>query len=295
MRNLCEKEYYYNECIKSGYTDVKKGREKRYNMSMAWMISANSKMYRHADSFAARGYIDWRKSANYSKEDIVYIYCTKPDMKIMFKTKVIQVDISFSDITDDEEYWINVDEYKKSQSGKYVRLQLIEQLDTEKLSLEQLKMHGLKAASQGPIHVMEKLLEYIDEVFNDYLSADFFGENEYSEQLLEGAQKTVKVNKYERSSIARDKCIKVHGCFCHICGLNFKNVYGELGKDFIHVHHIKPLSEINDTYIIDYINGLIPICPNCHAMVHRKLNGQNISLEQLKRLYEYNKKMQEKI
>lgn len=264
-------------------------------MSTTWMISANSKMYHHADSFAARGYIDWRKSANYSKDDIVYIYCTKPDMKIMFKTKVVQVDISFSDITDDEEYWINVDEYKKSQSGKYVRLQLIDRLDTEELSLEQLKKHGLKAAPQGPIHIMGKLLEYIDETFNDYLSEDFFAEDENDIKLFEGAQRTVKVNKYERSSIARTKCIEYNGCFCHVCGLNFENIYGELGKDFIHVHHIKPLSEINDTYIIDYKNDLVPICPNCHAMVHRKLNGQNISLEQLKRIYEYNRKIQEKI
>lgn len=50
--------------------------------------------------------------------------------------------------------------------------------------------------------------------------------------------------------------------------------YGSLGKGFIHVHHKIPLSEIGDEYEVDYVNDLIPVCPNCHAMLHRKsMNG----------------------
>lgn len=73
--------------------------------------------------------------------------------------------------------------------------------------------------------------------------------------------------------------------------MDFQEVYGELGKDFIHVHHIKPLSEIDSTYVVDYKNDLIPICPNCHAMLHRKLNGKEISIEQLRRIYSYYTKL----
>ncbi|RME44545.1 MAG: HNH endonuclease, partial [Chloroflexi bacterium] len=46
--------------------------------------------------------------------------------------------------------------------------------------------------------------------------------------------------------------------------------YGELGKGFIHVHHVIPLSEIDSRYEVDPINDLCPVCPNCHAMIHRE-------------------------
>ena len=38
----------------------------------------------------------------------------------------------------------------------------------------------------------------------------------------------------------------------------------------IHVHHCKPLSEIQEGYEVDPIKHLIPICPNCHAVIHRR-------------------------
>ena len=55
-----------------------------------------------------------------------------------------------------------------------------------------------------------------------------------------------------------------------MCGFNFEQTYGEIGEGYIHVHHIKPLSEIQEGYEVDPINDLLPVCPNCHAMLHKK-------------------------
>lgn len=71
---------------------------------------------------------------------------------------------------------------------------------------------------------------------------------------------------------------------CYICGLNFEAYYGEIGQGFIHVHHKRPLSEIGQEYTVDYKNDLIPVCPNCHAMLHRKLNGNYMTPEKLRQL-----------
>ncbi len=88
--------------------------------------------------------------------------------------------------------------------------------------------------------------------------------------LVEGAKKVVIVNAYERNQEARQKCIDYWGCDCQACGVNFSKRYGDdIGADFIHVHHIKPLAEIGEEYEVDPIADLIPLCPNCHAMVHR--------------------------
>lgn len=246
------------------------------------MISANGKMYDHASSFAANGFIDWRQRAKYSVGDIVYIYCTRPFMRVMYKCEVVRHSVSFSECVDDAIFWIDREEYEKSKAGDYARLKLIEQVDTMNLSLEALKNHGLSAAPQGPIKVSSELNVYIDKYFNDYYTEGFFNDISGQEQYHEGHVKNVMVDKYERSSIARRKCIEHHGSSCLICGLNFGEKYGDLGDGFIHIHHLKPLHTIRKDYIVDYKNDLIPVCPNCHAMIHRISGGEGMSVPQIK-------------
>jgi hypothetical protein len=85
----------------------------------------------------------------------------------------------------------------------------------------------------------------------------------------EGAQTVVTVNAYERSAAARAACIAHHGANCSACGMNFEQTYGPVGKGFIHVHHLKALASIGIEYNVDPVADLRPICPNCHAMLHR--------------------------
>ena len=75
---------------------------------------------------------------------------------------------------------------------------------------------------------------------------------------------------YDRSYKNREAVIRIHGTKCMICGFDFEKVYGAFGKGKIHIHHIKPLNEIGKEYIVDPINDLIPVCPNCHMMLHSK-------------------------
>ncbi|RZB37140.1 MAG: 5-methylcytosine-specific restriction enzyme A [Desulfobacteraceae bacterium Eth-SRB2] len=101
--------------------------------------------------------------------------------------------------------------------------------------------------------------------------------------VTEGAKKTVTVNKYERDLGARNKCIEKYGVTCFACGFDFEEVYGERGAGFIHVHHIKPLGEIGSEYSLNPTKDLVPLCPNCHAIVHRKTPA--LSIKELKRLF----------
>ena len=56
--------------------------------------------------------------------------------------------------------------------------------------------------------------------------------------------------------------------------------YGPEYANKIHVHHIIPVSEIGEEYVIDPITDLIPVCPNCHMVLH---TGEGISVEELKK------------
>ena len=102
--------------------------------------------------------------------------------------------------------------------------------------------------------------------------SDFFrGPDEISErEYAEGAVHQVQVNSYERDRAARRACINHYGPACTICGFVFEEHYGAIGEGYIHVHHLVPISDIGENYRVDPIEDLRPICPNCHAMIHRK-------------------------
>ncbi|WMJ71641.1 HNH endonuclease [Cytophagaceae bacterium ABcell3] len=88
--------------------------------------------------------------------------------------------------------------------------------------------------------------------------------------LTEGAKRSITVNAYERNSKARLMCIRHFGSTCQVCDFNFESVYGQIGKDYIHVHHLVKVADIGEEYEVNPITDLRPVCPNCHAMLHKK-------------------------
>ena len=89
----------------------------------------------------------------------------------------------------------------------------------------------------------------------------------------EGLLKEYNLTRYERSHIARRLCLEHYGAVCQICGFDFEKVYGKRDNDepYIEIHHINPLAESSaekGEHKVDYVNDLIPVCANCHRMLH---------------------------
>lgn len=89
-----------------------------------------------------------------------------------------------------------------------------------------------------------------------------------AEGFREGNCVRVMTNRYERNPSNRAICLKKNGYTCTVCGFNFEKRYGEIGKHFIHVHHIIPVAQMGPDYVVDPLKDLVPVCPNCHAMLH---------------------------
>lgn len=116
-----------------------------------------------------------------------------------------------------------------------------------------------------------KLVDLLEDEFNvfDIVSSNYPDEVSGTTEYGEGAVKKVTINAYERNSNARRRCIEIHGLNCKVCTLNFENTYGELGVGFIHIHHIIDLAIISSEYKVNPETDLVPVCPNCHAMLHK--------------------------
>ena len=88
--------------------------------------------------------------------------------------------------------------------------------------------------------------------------------------LPEGAKIRVEVNRYERDRRNRAAALAIHGYRCKACDLDMGDRYGPDAAGFIEVHHVTPVSEVGPAYIINPYTDLAPLCPNCHAVAHRR-------------------------
>lgn len=95
-------------------------------------------------------------------------------------------------------------------------------------------------------------------------------EIEAPDAFPEGGRRTVVLNAYERSPSARAACLDHYGTSCSVCSFDFEARYGEIGRGFIHVHHLVPIASVGQSYLVDPIRDLRPVCPNCHEMLHRR-------------------------
>ncbi|MBL9114999.1 MAG: HNH endonuclease [Verrucomicrobiaceae bacterium] len=159
--------------------------------------------------------------------------------------------------------------------------------------LDSQTLRGVQRISAASAELLDGLLgvtggDYTDdelvyevEMVEDGLYPD---EVAVSQGYTEGAVAQVVVNRYERDPDARRACLEHYGFSCVVCEIDLSAFYGELGAGFIHVHHVTPISELGQDYAIDPVKDLVPVCPNCHAMLHRK--SPPMSVEELREIYE---------
>jgi len=133
------------------------------------------------------------------------------------------------------------------------------------------------------IKITEPYAEKLEKVWFEFLEKDGRGDNnnEFNSALWEGDPIEVRLTRYERNPYARKTCIDHYGYSCSVCQFNFEKVFGKLGERFIHVHHLTSMSS-GGRRESNPILDLRPVCPNCHAMIHRK--SPPYSIEDIKRL-----------
>lgn len=86
----------------------------------------------------------------------------------------------------------------------------------------------------------------------------------------EGSRTLRYLTTYERDPRNRKQAIAIHGLRCKACDLNMGERYGPDAEGLIHVHHVVPISTYDAPRKIDPATELVPVCPNCHAVIHRK-------------------------
>lgn len=96
------------------------------------------------------------------------------------------------------------------------------------------------------------------------------GSNGHGGGFESGRKVWHKVSESNRK--LKEQAKKLQGYTCRVCGFNFEERYGALGREFIHAHHLTPLSELagRPTHL-DPATDFAVVCANCHSMIHRRM------------------------
>ena len=247
-----------------------------------WIVPSNDHTFRIGDAIKAQnGMVDWRTD-KFTEGDVVFIYKTVPEKRIHYKMEVVKVKMIFDKAFEQEPFWTDKDQYYGGITSFYARFKLLEEYSDDILSLNHMHEFGYQGIPRSVREIKdEALLDFLlhpHQIANDEAYDVDYPEND--DKLYEGALMKVNVNKYERNQKARRECVAKKGYQCLVCGRDFEATYGEIGKNFIHVHHLTPISTIGQEYELNVDTDLAPVCPNCHYMLHRK--NPPYTIEELK-------------
>ena len=243
-----------------------------------WLVISNNKFFRLDDYLEeGRTCVTWRQTNIFEVGDKVFVYTTAPKYCISYEMEVVAVGLTAEHFTDEEAYWVNPHDYMTAvMANRFCEFKLVRRFYPESMPLRLLKMYGL-TTPRGNMVLEGQLLDFILSTVNGTFlndtgtaSADDADRAAEADELHEGSVMQVTLTHYERNIDARNACIAAKGHKCAVCGMDFEETYGDIGRGFIHVHHLIPISSIGEDYVIDPVSDLVPVCPNCHNMLHRK-------------------------
>ncbi|HEY8388051.1 MAG TPA: HNH endonuclease [Parasegetibacter sp.] len=158
-------------------------------------------------------------------------------------------------------------------------------LTIDNLSQGNLAKQHWTPQSSG-ISIRPDVLDDLEQKWFDFLRTSEIRYSPFAENasvtrtFVEGAATEITQTRYERNVYARNECLKRYGFSCSVCNFNFEEFYGSLGYQFIHVHHLTQVATRKQEYKVDPIQDLRPVCPNCHAMLHKQ--NPPLTIEELK-------------
>lgn len=234
--------------------------------------------------------LDWSAVKKVAAGDRILIYCDQPDSAFVASAEAM---------TDAE----RAEDYPyRCQIGKIRMLRRpIPRAEVQQL----LPEWRWAKATRGRATVEPEIQEQVWETLNNqaeqapgFVSTGFQAPEEDDETdpaaSVEGRLRETWSSVRERSRKNRAACIRAlppeqrDAPRCAVCGMTFLDRYGEIGRRFIHVHHMRPAASLNSAgELVVPAEDLAAVCPNCHAMLHIAKNaakGEVRSVQELQKL-----------
>lgn len=132
-----------------------------------WLYPANPKYYNVISAFTEEPKTAWPLSSKVEVGDVVYIYSGAPYKQILFKCKVVEINVSVDDVMYQAEKYAKVK--GKKTNKKFMLLENIQEFEENTqspLTFSWLRQNGLKGSIMGPqcLENNEQLFQYITQI-----------------------------------------------------------------------------------------------------------------------------------
>ena len=183
----------------------------------------------------------------------------------------------------------NVDRFIQQYTHLDTKLLLIKDVNTlidlkqKMLSHQSFAMGATMSSNNFKIIVLERYVEFLQKMDAPppIKETPVNQSEEETQSVTEGLVMEVRYFRSKRNRLIRNQCAERDHYTCQVCGFNFEKKYGERGKEFIEIHHLKPISSYDGEHEIK-LDDLVALCSNCHSMIH--YGGQLLKVEELKML-----------
>lgn len=134
-----------------------------------------------------------------------------------------------------------------------------------------------------PWQLRPEVVEALDNMSANGLAGMQSDEISAQAPLTEGGLITARGQRARRATGAREACLSAHDPpVCQVCGIDFARTYGPAFADCLHVHHLNPMRDATEAREVNPGVDLVPVCPNCHAVIHA--GGGVRSIEEVRAL-----------
>jgi 5-methylcytosine-specific restriction protein A len=130
---------------------------------------------------------------------------------------------------------------------------------------------ALKSIRRSGVSLAEPIGRGLDRLLASRSILEPDADDTVAEVLVSETPEMRQHRRLERNPAAVRAARSWHGCRCQACGFDFEQTYGDLGSDFIEVHHLKPLSSLprDQATVLNVVTDFAVLCANCHRMIHR--------------------------
>lgn len=134
-----------------------------------------------------------------------------------------------------------------------------------KIAPDRYKVDGLSLMSTGAITPASAAL------FDELLDGDILIPDPPGGPSIEEGDRSYRRRRViERSSLVRNRALRLLGCTCQVCHFDFEARYGDIGRGFAEVHHLAALASSRGRVKVDVATDVAVLCSNCHKMIHKR-------------------------
>ncbi|WP_409304704.1 EVE domain-containing protein [Peribacillus sp. SCS-155] len=305
-----EKQIVRERLQEYGFELTDKPITKKKEQVKTWIFQGNPKVFDIDNYVKNNKYIWWSLRQEHFEsqiniDDVVFLWRSDGGNRgtggILAKTRVVELPANHTESEETQNYWYTDDwdndylavklevQEVRLENGFVNRISILEHETLKELLILRLRQQTNYLLAEEHAEELHNLWNKQSSKFDLFITQVGMDiDSEIADETGEPLQKDGKITeyygkRYERNPQNRARALELHGFDCYVCGFNFEKVYGDRGKDFIEVHHVNPLGTVKQEVAINPETDLLPVCSNCHRMIHRSKDDV-LSIDELKKL-----------